>query len=1021
MSAARPILLCVLGLSSAANSQQESVPADREGVEFFEREVRPILAARCYPCHSAQAEKLRGRLYLDSKAGWMRGGESGPVIAPGEPEKSPLVKAIRYGDETLQMPPKGRLPLKEIEALTRWVKMGAPDPRAGDAAAAPRPRTVDIEKGKEFWSFQPLRSAQLPQPKASKPCPNPVDAFVQAKLHEKGLSLNPPTDRRKIIRRAFFDLVGLPPSPEEVEAFVRDPRPEAYEELVDRLLASPSFGERWARHWLDAVRFAESHGFEHDFDRLFAFPYRDFVIKALNEDLPYDTFVRWQIAGDEFEPGNLEALAATGFLAAGVHSTQITANQVEKERYDEMDDMLRTIGTSMLGITIGCARCHDHKFDPFPNRDYYRLLSTFTATVRSDMKKDLDPEGYREAKAKFDQEHAPLVAALREYEQSDLPKRLEAWLAEPTRKIARPKWIVLDLVETQSAGKAEFSKLADGSVLAGGKNPKDDTYTLVAHTRLRGITAVRLEALTHESMIEGGPGRGDNGNFVLTDFRLKAAPLNAKEKPTPVKLVQPRASVEPYGYPSGAAIDENQESGWGGAAPFGRDHAAVFNTQSDLGFDGGTVLTFTLKFVINPRHTIGRPRLSVTPAPRPTGPEGEALPEDFLAALDEIDAGADVSGDRRSALERGFRFLDPGWRALNESVRNHLRTAPRPNVVTMLISGEGIPAVRLGTQGADFLKETHFLKRGDPNQKEGVASPGFLQVLMRAPDGEKRWHVEPPAGSRTSYRRRALAEWVTDVDRGAGALLARVIANRLWHHHFGRGIVATPGDFGAQGERPTHPELLEWLAAEVVRNGWRLKPIHRLILTSAAYRQSSRVDPDKSAADPTNQFLWRTPRRRLEAEAIRDAMLAASGTLESRLYGTGTLDPAHRRRSIYFTVKRSQLIPMMAAFDAPDGLQGIDRRPVTVVASQALYFLNSPLVRTYAEGFARRVASRATGSPAEAVRVAYAIALGRPPSGQELADGLEFIGDQAAAHTEASALVDFCQTLLGLSEFIYVD
>jgi mono/diheme cytochrome c family protein len=733
----------VVGVFALSAAPQAAARADADGLAFFEQDVRPLLIAHCYECHSAEAKKPKGGLLLDSRAGWTKGGASGPAIVPGEPAKSLLIQAVRH-EADLQMPPKGKLTAKQIDVLVHWVKQGAPDPRA-DGAARPAAPTIGLDQGRQFWSFQPLQPTAPPRVENPAWCRTPIDHFILARLEAKGIAPNAATDRRRLIRRASFDLLGLPPTPEEVEAFVRDPAPDAYGRLLDRLLASPHYGERWGRHWLDLARFAESHGYEQDYDRPNAYPYRDFVIKAFNEDLPYDTFVRWQIAGDEYEPDNPLALTATGFLAAGTHATQITANQAEKERYDELDDMVRTIGTTMLGLTLGCARCHDHKYDPIPNADYYHLVAVFATTVRSDY---------------------------------DIPLRDQ-----------------------------------------------------------------------------------------VPPAKLKA-----------------------------------------------------------------------------------------------------------------------------------------------------------------LICSEGVKAVRLHTQGRDFYDPVHALKRGDPNQKIEVAQPGFVQVLMRAPEGEKHWQLAPPAGWRTSYRRRGLAGWITDVEQGAGALLARVIVNRLWQHHLGRGLVATPSDFGAQGERPTHPELLDWLAQELVRNGWHLKPIHKLILNSSVYLQDGGMDERRLAADRDNTLFWRQPTRRLEAEAIRDAMLAVSGTLDTRQFGPGTLDLRQARRSIYFFIKRSRLIPMMMLFDAPDSLQDLASRPTTTIAPQALLLLNSPIVRDHATAFACRLLSKAMAGSEEVVEGAYRLALSRPPTADELADAVAFLRQQTEAYrgdgkTDAAelALGDFCQALLSLNEFVYID
>ncbi len=1009
--------LLVLGLAASARAAEP----DAKGVEFFERKVRPILAERCYGCHSAQAKKVRGGLLLDTREGWAKGGDTGPAIVPGDPGKSLLVQAIQWTDETLQMPPKGKLPPEEVAILLDWVKRGAPDPRHGGVAAKPR-QVIDIEAARRMWAFQPLKPAAPPKVTNESWPRNPVDRFILAKLEEKGIAPNATAAKRTLIRRAYLDLIGIPPTPEEVEAFVNDGSNDAFERAIDHLLASPHYGERWGRHWLDLARFAESHGFEHDYDRPTAYHYRDFVIEALNRDLPYDTFVQWQIAGDELAPSDNLALKATGFLAAGVHSTQITANQVEKERYDELDDIVNTIGTSMLGLTIGCARCHDHKFDPIPQKDYYRLLSTFTTTVRTEYDLKIDPEGDAKALAAYEREHAPLVAALQKFEAEQLPARFEEWEKTRPESPGQPAWVVLDLAETRSQGGAAFKKQDDGSYLASGKNVDFDTYRFVAHVDLKGITGLKIEALADPSMVKGGPGRAANGNFDLTQVTVTAGSRDGKSAAETIVLQNPKATFEQPGLPIAAAIDDNPKSGWAVDPQFGKNHAAVFEFGRDISFEGGTTLTITLVFNGNNMHNIGRPRLSVTTAPRPVGLDGNPTPLNIAQALKT--PRSERKADQTAALLTWYRAIDPEWQKLNKAVGDHAAKAPKPSVVKALISSEGLPAVRLHTQGGDFLEKTHFLKRGDPNQKLEEATEAFLSVLTTAPDAEKHWIVPPPQGWRTSYRRRALANWITDVDYGAGNLLARVIVNRLWQHHLGRGIISTPSDFGAQGEKPTHPELVDWLASELIRNGWKLKPLHKLIMLSAVYQEAAELDTNKLKADHDNKLFWHYSRQRLEAEAIRDAMLAVSGLLDETPFGPGTLDEKQKRRSIYFTVKRSKLIPMMVLFDAPDALQGTGLRPSTTIAPQSLMLMNSPIVREWAEGFARRVEMKAKGSVPDAVKSAYLIALGREPTADELTDGTAFIEQQRETYPAKAlqpALADFCQVLLSLNEFVFVD
>jgi cytochrome c553 len=1023
------VLFLVLTAPLAAEPPQTPLPPDHaerlaRGTELFTRHVRKLLADRCLRCHGEP--KVKGDLDLSSRELLLKGGQNGAAVVPFDAKKSRLLALVRHQEEPHMPSNAPRLADEAVQHLAAWIDLGAPydKPLVAKAVTGVKKPMVVTDEDRRFWSFLPLRRPEPPQVKDAAWVQTPVDRFILAKLEGNKLRPNGPADRRTLIRRAYLDLIGLPPTPEEVEAFVNDRSASAWGKLIDRLLANPHHGERWARHWLDVARFAESHGFEHDYDRPNAYHYRDFVIKALNQDLPYDTFVKWQLAGDEYEPDNPLALAATGFLAAGVHSTQITISQVEKERYDELDDMARTTGTAMLGLTVGCARCHDHKFDPLPTKDYYRMVATFTTTVRSDYDVDLDPAATRRARAAFDAEHATLLATQQKFEQEQLPARFDRWLASRKPGTPSPRWLTVEPESVKSHGGATFTRLDDGSQLAGGTSPDFDTYTVVVRTKLKGITAIRLEALADPSMAKGGPGRAANGNIALTEFRLAAAPLATPDRPTPVKLVNAKATFEQKGLPVAAAIDADPKSAWALDPQFGKDHAAVFEMEKDAGFDKGTVLTFVLEFKNNHKHCIGRFRLALSTSPRPAALDGAAMPAEVVELLATPEPK--FSASQRELLLKWYRTQDADWRALDEKVRAHA-AAPKPKTTKMLISSEGVPAVRLHTQGGDFLPVTHFLNRGDPNQKGDVVQPGFLQVVTRSAEGEGRWKQSPPAGCRTTYHRRNLAEWITDVDHGAGHLLARVIVNRLWQHHLGRGLVNTPSDFGFQGERPLHSELLDFLASELVRGGWRLKPIHKLIMLSSVYQQSTTADPEKVKADPDNRRFGRRVRQRLEAEVIRDAMLAAGGLLDEKMFGPGTLDPNMKRRSIYFFVKRSKLVPSMVVFDAPDALQSLDRRPTTTVAPQALLVMNAPQVRGCAEGLAKRMDAPGR-SFEESVKAGYAVALSRPPMPEELADAAEFLKQQAESYTASGkadarqrALTDFAQVLLGLNEFIYIE
>jgi cytochrome c553 len=1005
------------------------VPADHakamaESRELFTKTVRKTLVDNCLKCHGQT--KTRGGLDIATRELLLKGGDNGPSIVPGQSKQSRLYRLAAKLDEP-HMPPKGHEALNktQLSDLAKWIDLGAAyDRPLLDRADSTKPKVFTItDEDRGFWSFKRLQNVSVPVIAQPERANNAVDRFLLAKLDEKKLVPNRQADRRTLIRRVFFDVLGLPPTPEEVDLFVQDPRPEAYERLVDRVLASPAYGERWARHWLDLARFAESHGFEHDYDRPHAWPYRDFVTKGLNQDMGYDTFVKWQLAGDEFEPSNPLAVTATGFLGAGVHSTQITANTVEKERYDELDDIVRTMGTGMLGLTIGCARCHDHKYDPVPTKDYYRLLSTFTKTVRSDVDIDLDADQARQARTLHAEQVKKLEADLAKYEKETLASRFAAYLAAPNRKVS--SWTIVSPKSSVSAGKAKFEPQADGSFLATGPNANFDTYTFTFSTN-HEVAAIRLEALAHPSMVKNGPGRASNGNFALSDVKVTAA--QGKGKPEAVKIASARATFEQRGLPVSATIDGDAKSAWAVDPEFGKNQAAVYEFAKPIGNKDGTTFTLTLKFNNNTGHNIGRPRISINTA-GVTGSNlevtaGDGLPEGIGALL--ASRGGKFDEKERELLLKWYRTQDEGWLKLDSQLRQLIAKGPSVAKFKAMICGEGLSAVRLHSQGGDHLEHTHFLNRGDPNQKDGIATQGFLQILSTPGESEKRWQQSPPTSSKTPWLRRSLANWIVDHERGAGHLLARVIANRLWVHHFGRGIVTTPSDFGLQGEKPSHPELLEWLAGELIRQEWRLKPLHRLLLTSAAYRRDTANDAAKTAIDPENKYLWRRVPKRLEAEIIRDSLLAVSGQLDRRMFGPGTLDAQQKRRSLYFFVKRSQLIPMLVLFDAPDGTVGVEQRTNTTIAPQALLMMNNPVVRSASDAFARRLATEK--DLASSVKSGYRLALGREPKPQELADALAFVKEQRAgyaedkiADAEQRAMVDLCQVLVGLNEFIYVD
>ncbi|MBI3882473.1 MAG: PSD1 domain-containing protein [Verrucomicrobia bacterium] len=1041
MQRAARILAVSLGLWGVSIfAAPAPVPADHgermtAGLELFQKSVGALLKENCLECHGASV-KLKGDLDLATRESLLKGGAHGPVVVPFNAAESKLVQAIKHSGE-LQMPnKKPKLPADAIAQIAKWVDLGAPyaEPLV-KGAVAKKDRSTVTEQDRQFWSFQPLKKTSPPAVKNKTWEQTPVDRFVLAGLEAKRLKPNAAADARTLVRRIYFDLIGLPPTPEEVEAFVKSAasnRQSAIETLVEKLLASEHYGERWGRHWLDLARFAESHGFEQDYDRPHAYHYRDFVIKALNADMPYDQFVRWQLAGDELAPDNPLALMATGFLGAGVFPTQLTEKEFESARYDELDDMVATTGTALLGMSVGCARCHDHKFDPIPSKDYYRLVATFATTIRSEIDVDLNPAAHRAALAKWDAEHAPLAGALLKFEREELPGRFAKWAASAPA-VPEFDWLVLDGVAAKAKEEGvTFTRKDDGSLLVTGANPDQDSWTFTAPAVSGSITAVRLEALADASLKKKGPGRADNGNFSLSDFLVTAKSADGKGKAAPVKLVRPRATFEQNqtSLSVASSIDTNKTSGWAVDPQFGRNHAAVFEFERPVSFSNGTVLTFELEFSNNAKHTIGRPRLSVTT--NAGGAEFAAASQlqsvvEPLVALRDAGSADKLTPKQRALVLASFKRTDADWRALNERVEKHLAAKPKPDTVLVQVSSEGFKPIKHHADGRGyphFYPQTYVLKRGDSNQKQDPATQGFMQVLMRNHRDEQAWLATPPAGARTSSRRTGLANWITDTESGAGHLLARVIVNRLWQHHFGRGIVGTPSDFGFQGEKPANPELLDFLAGELIRNGWSLKAMHKLMLLSAAYQQESKFDPTKAKADPQNTLVWRHTPQRLEGEVIRDSLLAVGGLLDPTMFGKGTLDENSRRRSIYFMIKRSKLIPTMQLFDAPEPLVSQGARPATVIAPQALMFMNSAAARQAAANLAKRLSESAPTSAALVER-GYQLTLGRAPTEKERTSAVKFIERQAASYGDAPdartrAATDFCQVLFGLNEFVYI-
>ena len=956
------VLSATIGVALAAPQTKPAPPkptavaaTDRAGTAFYEQNIRPLFAAKCNACHSGP--KASAGLRLDNANGWKG------AISTGK-----LLMAVNHEPGAAAMPPSGgKLSPKELTLVAEWAKRGAPGP-AGKVATS----------GRNHWAF-----LRLPIAKGAVN----IDAAVETALKSKGLTRNPQADKRTLLRRITLDITGIPPTPTEIAAFLADTKPGAFARVVDRLLASPHFGEKWARHWLDVARYAESHGYEQDYDRPNAWTYRDSVIRAFNADMPWNQFAAWQLAGDELAPTNADANFLTGFLGAGTHATQITKSQVEKERYDELDDMLSVTSQAFLGLTVGCARCHDHKFDPISQRDYYKMLATFTKTVRSDQELAIDQAGDQKRIDTWSAAHKPLADAVIDWENKNLDARFAAWKAAGTAT-AKPIWVQPATQKLVSAGGATTAQLPDGSHRVSGTNPSSETLTFTITTQLTKLGSVRVEALTDDGLVLRGPGRAGNGNFALSNIQVRVD--------TPgggfggLKIKSAKADFEQAGLPVNAAFDNDSVSGWAVDPQFGKDHAAVFTFDQPAAIPPGFPITVRLEFNTNTGHGMGRPRISIseqTDAPL----AGPASPE------------------TAAGLKAWFKTTDPEWKALQAKVDAHLAEKPKPALQTGMICSEGVTAIRNHTQGGDYLEQTHFLRRGDPNNKAEVVQQGFLTVLARAET--TTWKAEPAIGGRSSGQRSAFAKWMLDSDRGAGDLAARVAVNRVWQRLFGRGIVSTPSDFGTTGDAPSNEKLLNALAAEFKQDGWSVKRLIRRLALTQTYQQTSQVDGKKQKLDPDNRLLSRFAARPIEAENLRDQILAVSGELDRKQFGPGTLDVSMKRRSIYFFIKRSRLIPFLLAFDGTNALQSIGARQTTTVAPQALVLMNNPQVVAWCAAFAK--SAETPGDNAKTISTIFERALGRIPTKLEQQDATRYL--QSGGTTAG-----LCQIVISLNEFAYI-
>jgi hypothetical protein len=968
-------LVVTTSLSLAGAEPAALPPAVDRKVDFV-KDVQPILRKTCYSCHGA--EEQEAGLRLDLKARALEGGDGGKVIVSGKSAESRLLLLVAGLDEdTGIMPPEGEgtpLTSEQIAVLRAWIDQGANWPNSADVASAKT----------SHWSFQPIHRPALPQVKDSEWILNAIDAFILARLESEGITPSPAASRATLIRRVYLDLLGLLPTPAEVEQFLNDTSPRAYESMVDRALSSPYYGERWGRHWLDLARYADSDGYEKDRARPHAWRYRNWVINAINADLPFDVFSVQQIAGDMLPGATIEQRVASGFHRNTLHNTEGGTDQ-EEDRVKKTVDRTNTMGTIWLGLTVGCAQCHSHKYDPLSQREYYQLFAFFNSINETDIDAPLpaDQQRLRLAKEAFDLEHAKLTAAVADYEKAKLASAQAAW--EKTALETAVVWRTIEVASANSKHGATLEKQADQSLLAKGENKVSDVYVVETVVDPQPVTAVRLEVLPDDSLVKKGPGRANNGNFVLTTFQVNASPAKGKAQPFKIALTNAKADFSQKEWEIAKAINDEPSDGWAVSPEFGKRHVAVFEFKQPVSLEGGTKLTFVLdQNYEGETHNLGRFRLSFTTGKLPATLEG--LPANVGDAL--AMAADKRTPEQKKQIADYYKTVDPELAKLNKIIVDHAKKAPEPSGVKAQTVAQ-TPEPR----AANIHIRGDFLNKGDPVQP---APPSLLHGL--SPRGEQPDRLD-------------LANWLFDRDN---PLMARVAVNRVWQHLFGRGIVNTVDDFGTQGDPPSHPALLDWLGSEFAEQGWSVKKLQRLIVTSQTYRQSAAFRAELTEIDPENLLLARQRRGRVEAEVIRDLALAASGLLDTRLGGPSVRPPQPAeysnltyansakwqvskggdayRRGLYTFFQRTSPYPMLMTFDSPDSTECTAQRSLSNTPLQALTLWNDPVFFECAQSLGSRVLKETPSSgDADALTQARAIyafesCLSRRPSEDELAE-----------------------------------
>lgn len=1002
MVAFRTILVCLSMLAAAAHSADIS----------YDRDIRPILSENCFACHGPDPESRKAGLRLDTKDGATAIHDGHAAIVPGQPDESALIRRIVAADPEERMPPAetGKvIKPEQIELIRRWIAEGAEWP--------------------QHWAFVPPQRPPVPGTANTGWARNPIDSFVLQRLEREGLAPSPEADPLTLLRRASLDITGLPPSPEEIEDYLADDPATAYESAVERLLASPHFGERWARHWLDAAQFADSDGFEKDKPRQ-VWAWRDWVINALNNNMPYDRFVREQIAGDMLPGATQDQIVATGFLRNSLNNEEGGIDP-EQFRMEALFNRMDVIGRAVLGLTVQCAQCHTHKYDPLTHEEYFRLFAYINNADEACMTVYTPEEQAERAEL-----HKKIGAEL-ERAKAEAPQwasEISAW-EDTVRAQPRPAWHPVAMVfDDSTAGGQKCLPVGDGSYLAQGYAPTRNSPKSAGPSPLPTITAVRLDLLTDPNLPRGGPGRSVYGACALSEFELRVGPADGPfeefDKWERIEIASAIADVDPPSRALGArfgdrdgprkstvggialAIDKDANTAWTTEIDPGRTNQprhAIFKLAAPLHIAPGMKLGFRLvqnqggwNSDDNQTNNLGRFKVSVTDA---ANLPGEAIPAAVLTALDKPQAARSVDED--NAIFAFWMSRQPSLAARHAAVEALWQQHPAGD--TQLVYHE-----------RKEPRATHVLTRGDFLQPAAAVTPGTPAFL----------HA-PPRDALPN--RLGLAEWLTD---RSSPTTARAMVNRTWQHYFGTGIVATAADLGSQGEPPSHPELLDWLAVELMDSGWDVKAIHRMIATSAAYRQSSRVTPELLERDPANRLLARGARFRVDGEIVRDIALAASGLLDPAVGGPSVFPPAPAflfeppasygpkpwvvndgdgafRRALYTFRFRSVPYPALQAFDVPPGDAPCTRRVRSNTPLQALTTLNEPVFLDCARALAGEVLADIRANDAERLANAFRRCTGRAPEAAEV-DVLQQFLDKQRKRLADGALNP--QTILGGGE-----